>query len=455
MPRRAAIYVRISSDPGGLRLGVQRQITECRAKAKAHGWEVGRVFEDNDVSASGAKPRPAYRELLAALEAGTFDAVVVWDLDRLTRRPIEVEEFIELADRRKVALASVGGDVDLSTDNGRMFARIKEAVARAEVERKGARQRAANDQRAASGLSSAGRRAYGYTADGMNVVQGEADHLQRAASMLLEGHSLKAAVRAVNEAGARTTAGNPWSPTQLRRTLQNPRYIAQRVHRGEVVGPGSWPAIFDDSTHAALVALMADPTRHAAGPPRRYLLSGVARCGVCDGKVFGVGEKTKGPLYRCESRLHINRRAADVEAFVTDVIIARLSRSDAVELLTPPGDAEEAGPLREQQEQIRQRLLDVAGAFAAGSVTLPQMTAATASLRTRLEEVEGGLSSLTRAPVLADLLHADDVRAVWDDLPRDRQRAVIFTLAAVRLHPPGRGARTFDPASVEITWRAS
>ena len=72
---------------------------------------------------------------------------MVWDLDRLHRRPIELEQFLDVADRHGVAMASVGG-VDLATCNGRPVARIKGAVARSEVERKSARQKAANDQRA-------------------------------------------------------------------------------------------------------------------------------------------------------------------------------------------------------------------------------------------------------------------------------------------------------------------
>ncbi len=455
MTRKAGIYVRMSSDPNALRLGVSRQTKECRAKAAERGWQAAKVYEDNDVSASSTKPRPAYRAMLADLEAGLLDAVVVWDLDRLTRRPIEVEEFIDLADRKGIALASVGGDVDLSTDNGRLFARIKGAVARAEVERKGARQRAANDQRAASGRPSAGRRAYGYTPDGASLVEAEAAHLRTAAARLLEGHSLKSVVRYLNEDGARTTAGNPWTATQLRRTIQNRRYIGQRVHRGQVVGAGDWPTVLDEGTHAGLLALMADPARHGATAPRRHLLSGVARCGVCGGKVFGVVEKSKGPLYRCETRLHINRRAGEVEALVTGVVVARLARADAVDLLVPAGAVDLPGPLRDRQETLRTRLVEVAEAFAAGTVTLPQMTAATTSLRTQLEAVEGELAGLARSPILTELLTSSDVQATWDGLPMDRQRAVIDALLTLRLHPPGRGARTFDPATVEITWRTS
>lgn len=455
MTRRAGIYVRISSDPNGLRLGVSRQTKDCRVKALERGWQVSKVYEDNDVSATTSKPRPAYRQMLADLEAGLVDAVVVWDLDRLTRRPIEVEEFIDLADRKGVALASVGGDVDLSTDNGRLFVRIKGAVARAEVEAKGRRQRAANDQRAAAGRPSAGRRAYGYSADGSHIIEAEAEHLRTAARRLLEGDSLKSVVRQVTEAGAVTTAGNPWTPTQLRRTLQNARYIGSRVHRGKVIGRGNWPTILDEGTHASLVALMADPSRHGAGAPRRYLLSGCARCGVCNGKVFGVTEKGKGPLYRCETRLHINRRAEDVEAFVVATIVGRLSRPDAIELVAPPQEGQAAGPLRVRREKLRTRLLEVAEAFADGAITLPQMTAATASLRAQLDQVEAELAGLARTPVLVDLLSGADVTATWNRLGMDRQRAVINTLATVRLHPPGRGARVFDDVTVQLTWKGA
>lgn len=95
MPQRAAIFLRISSDPSGKRLGVVRQLKECQALATAKRWPVVRIFEDNDFSASTGKPRPAYLEMLAAMEAGHVDGVIVWDLDRLTRRPMEMETFID------------------------------------------------------------------------------------------------------------------------------------------------------------------------------------------------------------------------------------------------------------------------------------------------------------------------------------------------------------------------
>ncbi len=64
MPEAAAIYARISSDPDDTRLGVERQLTDCRALAAKKGWPVFREYVDNDASAYSGKHRPAYLEML-------------------------------------------------------------------------------------------------------------------------------------------------------------------------------------------------------------------------------------------------------------------------------------------------------------------------------------------------------------------------------------------------------
>ncbi|BDB44546.1 hypothetical protein IWGMT90018_49920 [Mycobacterium kiyosense] len=111
-----------------------------------------REFVDSSVSASDArKNRPGYDALLRAYEAGEFDALVCYDLDRLTRQPRQLEDWIEAAEERGLALVTANGEADLTTDAGRMFARVKLAVARAEVDRKSRRQRDALSQRARLG----------------------------------------------------------------------------------------------------------------------------------------------------------------------------------------------------------------------------------------------------------------------------------------------------------------
>lgn len=444
----------MSSDPTGQRLGVARQTSACRDKAAAMGWHVSHVYEDNDVSASTGRRRPAYEQMLADLAAGTINAVVVWDLDRLTRRPIEVEHFIDLADRHGVALASVGGDADLATDNGRLFARIKGAVARAEIERKSARQRAANAQRAEAGRPHAGRRAFGYAADGMTVLEDEAAEVRRAAERLIMGGTVRGIAADLSRRGVTTTAGGPWRPTELRRMLANPRYAGLRTVHGEVVGPGAWQAILDAETHASLRAVLSDPSRHRAGRPRRHLLSGVAVCGVCGGRVFGC-MRDQGPTYMCETRSHVVRRSEPIDQLVREVVVARLSQDDAASAFARPSDRDEAQALRKEEALVRARLEGLAEAYAAGEIDRAQMRAGTVRLRDRLEAIAAQLASMARIPALSGLVSAEDVGAAWDGLDVDQQRAIIDMLLAVEVRPAGRGARTFDPATVKLTWKTA
>jgi DNA invertase Pin-like site-specific DNA recombinase len=100
---RAAVYLRQSLDRDGDGLAVSRQRDACEKLCAEHGWE-SVEYTDNDCSASTGQIRPAYTRMLTDITLGKVQAVVVWDLDRLHRRPIELENFIDLADRHRLCL---------------------------------------------------------------------------------------------------------------------------------------------------------------------------------------------------------------------------------------------------------------------------------------------------------------------------------------------------------------
>ncbi|MGH3495226.1 MAG: recombinase family protein, partial [Sciscionella sp.] len=104
---RVAVYCRISDDRRGLGRGVQRQLEDCAALATQRGWDVVGTYTDNDISAYSGKPRPKYRELLAAIGDQLVDVVVAWHPDRLHRSPVELEEFISLVERTGVTVETV------------------------------------------------------------------------------------------------------------------------------------------------------------------------------------------------------------------------------------------------------------------------------------------------------------------------------------------------------------
>ena len=208
----AVVYTRISSDPNDTALGVARQLKDCLTLAESKGWEVAEVFADNDVSATSGRPRREYERIMAALAAGRFGALIVWDVDRLTRTPRELEDVVDLAERHGVALASVGGEIDLATPQGRLTARIKGNVAKHESEQLVRRVRAKMAERAESGQPH-GRIAYGWRREQIYDDQGrrlgskdvlhpeQAEVIRSCAASLLSGESLRALTLNLNARG--------------------------------------------------------------------------------------------------------------------------------------------------------------------------------------------------------------------------------------------------------------
>jgi len=280
-PNAAAIYCRISLDRNGEGLGVERQEALCRKLAKERGWPVAEIYVDNDRSAYSGKPRPAYQRMFADIEAGLRDAVVCVDLDRLTRRPAELEAFMDLADMHHVALANVSGDTDLASSDGRFKARIMGAVARQESERKGERVSREAEQAARRGVPRGSRRPFGYEPDRVTVREDEAALIKDAVERVLAGVSLPSIARDWNARGISTPQGalRGWSGTSVVEVLRNPRIAGLRTYHGEVVSEGAWPAIVDRETFERLQVKIRRSAR--PGRPARRLLSGVARCGLC------------------------------------------------------------------------------------------------------------------------------------------------------------------------------
>lgn len=89
---RAAIYTRVSKDQTLEKLAVTRQLNDCRDLANRNGGQIVKEFEDNDISATGGKKRPAYLRLKSVMEAGAVDVVVVYSADRLHRNPRELAD---------------------------------------------------------------------------------------------------------------------------------------------------------------------------------------------------------------------------------------------------------------------------------------------------------------------------------------------------------------------------
>ena len=452
--RKPASYARISKDKTGEELGVQRQDQDTEALRARHGLPpIRRRFVDNDLSATKGGPRPDYAELLTAIRAGEVDVVLVYALGRLWRNRAERAAGIELFREHGVSVLCVKGpQLDLTTAAGRMLAGVLGEFDTFEVEQMSERESRKMLQNVQHGKPPSGPRCYGYASNGREVVPDEADDVRDMFDDLLAGASLSGIAAALNERGRPNRNGKPWTHNTVRNLLLNERYAALREYQGDLY-PGKWPVIVQEDTWRAVKHILEDDARTTSpGPGRRWLLSGLALCGICDdGTTVTSASRGKGErIYRCRRTKHLARLAMPIDDLVQRYVIGRLSRPDAVELLTN-AEAPDLAQLRAQALTLRGRIDALAAEFAEDDDASPrEFREASQRLRKRLAEVEEKMTHPQRSRVLVELILAEDPQAVWEEMALNRQRAVVAELATVTLLRGKAGRAPFDPATMRI-----
>jgi site-specific DNA recombinase len=461
--RCAAIYVRISLDNTGEGLGVARQEEDARAIIEQRGWTLAGVYADNSISASDSKKfRPGYADMQRDYAEGLFDALVVWDLDRLTRQPRQLEDWIDAAEGRGLALVTTNGEADLTTDGGRMYARIKLAVARAEIERKSARHKRALKQHAEAGRIPHGPRLFGYTSEG-NIEPKESVVVTDIFERFYAGESLRSVTRLLQDKGVPTRSGRPWSTRTVRDMLTNPRYAGWALYQGVVPTDndgnplrGQWSPLVSEEVFDVIQARLSDPARktNRVGTDRRYIGSSLYVCDTCESPI----ETINGGKYYCAG--HLIREHSHVDMFVKDVIAERLSRPDFATLLAPVGD--DMKPVVEESKQLRARLAKIDNEYDEGIIDGRRWKAAKEKVAAKLREADRKLATRKGGAALGRIAEAPDPAQAFRDASLMGQRAVIDALAVVRLRRAPRGRLKRDPvtrgevinaATVDIDWK--
>lgn len=449
-PASAALYLRISRDLKGDGLAIDRQRELCRAIADQRGWSVAAEYMDESISAFAKNVRrPGYDAMVKDQRAGKFQAIICYDLDRLTRQPRQLEDWIDAAESDGLKLVTANGEADLSTDGGRMYARIKASVARAESERKAQRQRDANAQRVKIGKPPLGVRLTGYTPQG-DVIESEAAIIRDIYAQFLRGGSLRGICQRLTEDGVATRHGGAkWNPTSVYAILRNPRYAGHGKYYDEVIeDAGGWAAIVSPADYAATKAKLDDPTRktNKTGTDRKHLGSGLFLCGVCRDLVSSF----TGKRYRCREG-HSTRSMETIDFYVSETIAAFLDQTKA----TPPAQGERGQELEAKATAARERLRQVQADYDAGFIDGRRFKAASDRAEAELAAADRERIRLTHGRAAAELMASLNPSQRFRDMALMEKRAVISALADVLIHPAPRGRKAFDPATVEIVWRSA
>ena len=442
---------------------MRRQVADCEALAERKGWAVVDRYVDDDVSAYGGAVRPEYRRLLGDAKAGLLDAIVVWHLDRLHRHPRELEEFFEAMKAAEITkLASVTGDVDLSTHDGQFMARILGAVARKESDDKSRRIRRKAEEIAQAGrVGGGGTRPYGFEADRRAVRESEAVVIRECVKRFLAGESIRSICRDLNERRVPTVTGGPWKTQTLTRLLGSPRISGEREHRGEIVARAEWPAIVKPAETARVRAILADPSRRTNRSARRYLLVRLLRCGRCGellvSRPTGAGVRryvcATGPNFSGCGHTYIG--AETLELFVVEAVLHRLDSPELAAALAGANGDPDAERVQAEVEREQAQLDELAQAYGERAIGLSEWLAARKPIEERLTVAKRQLARLSRVSALdGQVGNGSGLRDRWADLPLTKQRAIVAALLDHVVVGPGRrGYNRFDPDRLEPVWR--
>jgi DNA invertase Pin-like site-specific DNA recombinase len=485
----AGIYVRISRAKDGSTLGVERQEPPCRDLCIRKGWGVHKVYCDNDLSAYSGRKRPDYQQMLQDARDGVIRAIVAWDADRLTRRPIENEDLIELCEKDGIAMATVSGEYDLATSGGRMHFRIKGAIARHESEHRAERVALKHAELRAAGKFHGGQRGFGHRVvqvivDGrprarVELDEPEAEHLRAAAKRVLHGGAISAIVKEWNTPTSRVRRpkGRLWDTPKLRELLTSPRIAGLRQSDDELVD-ADWPAIIDRETWEQLRVILGErPTKRGPKEPREYLGSNIYLCDLCGTWMLGQA-RMRTPAYACRrerggcGRLH--RMARPLDDYLRDELLDKLAspkfraKLEAIYSSTDDDLAAELVARRDGALARLKQLRDLAGDPTV-EFDVDDFAAAKRNLDRVIDEATAKLAELPASNALADLPNTAELLAeLWERAPLDRRRALVrLAVDVVILKAPG-GGRRFQPSAfppgperdahvaehVQILWRA-
>jgi len=347
--KNVALYLRISHDPDQRAVGVKRQRDDCAAIAKVRfpGATI-HVYTDNDVSAYRNVTRPAYKQLLSDLDAGTRDAIIAWNLDRLLRQPRDLESLID----RGIPIITATGDLDLTTHDGQLQARILAAVAKKSSDDTSRRVSRAARDRATKGLFHGARYIpYGYligdTPGYLIVDPAAADIIREVAQRVISGEPLGRVIRDY-PSGPQHREG--WRMLLTGNTI---RGLNASGH------PAVWEPILDPYVAVSLRETLTPHSR--TRPNKRWPLNAVARCGRCDGKMYGRTTRDKygkqRPIYMCGTCWGTAISATQLERFVTSALDATV---------IPRKSLPDRPPIDPDRDRKLETLMD---AYLAGEIT--------------------------------------------------------------------------------------
>jgi DNA invertase Pin-like site-specific DNA recombinase len=337
LKQRCAVYTRKSTEEGldmaFNTLDAQREACEAYIKSqKAENWLLVPDRYDDGGFSGGTLERPALKRLMADIELGRIDIVVVYKIDRLSRSLMDFAKLVEVFDRHDVTFVSVTQSFNTTTSMGRLTLNILLSFAQFEREVIGERIRDKFAASRARGMWMGGHPPLGYRVHERKLVvePAEAATVRMIFERFVRTGSATTLAKILAAEGVTTKRGRPADKGFLYKLLGNRVYVGEALHKG-VAYPGEHAAIVDRQLWDKVQLLLAKPARSRAAATRAQtpaLLKGLL-FGPTGHAMSPTHTRRKGKLYRYYISQAVLKQgrgacplgrvpAADIEAAVID-----------------------------------------------------------------------------------------------------------------------------------------
>ncbi|MBW6401864.1 recombinase family protein [Roseomonas sp. HJA6] len=326
---RCAVYTRKSTDEGLDKefntLDAQREACEAYvASQRAEGWTLVRDRYDDGGFSGGTLERPALRRLLADIEQGLVDVIVVYKIDRLSRSLMDFAKLVETMEAHGVTFVSVTQSFNTTTSMGRLTLNILLSFAQFEREVIGERIRDKFAASRARGMWMGGKVPLGYDVVARKLVvnEDEAPRVRRVFEVFAETGSGIETVARLRAEGATSKAGRPLDKGNVYKLLNNRTYVGEAAHKGQIY-PGEHQGIVPRELWDRAHAILQVSPRSRAAQNRQHAPA------LLKGLIFGVDGRALSPTHARKNgrlyRYYVAQRVLKSDACGDDSIVRRVS----------------------------------------------------------------------------------------------------------------------------------
>ncbi len=378
MTNAAVIYARFSSHSQNEQ-SIEGQLAACYEYAERQGYTIIGEYIDRALSGK-TDARPEFQRMIEDSGKRTFEAVIVYQLDRFTRNRYDSAIYKARLKKNGVRVLSVRENI-ADDASGVLMEAVLEGMAEYYSAELSQKVRRGMDINASKGLSNGGQIPFGFKVGGDRrfILDAEkAPLVRRIFEMYAAGRTVKEITDHLNDQQVRTSTGAVFNKSSLHRLLTNKRYRGVYTYKGTEI-PDGIPRIVSDDLFYKVGKIMEKnkkaPARARA--KEEYLLTTKLFCGHCRGMMVGISGKSstgkKHSYYSCnksrEGACHKkNVRKDDIEnrvillakAQLTDETIKKISEAVAAQCAKEKkqGDYKRLEKLRRDNERQKANLVD-------------------------------------------------------------------------------------------------